>query len=126
MSLKLRTRATLLIAVTFSALLATFLYLTFFVVRKSFEIRTVEEMRSQLQHVLESLPADATAETQQDNTTMPHRHARCRSCRSLGRSCLRQNRRTHRPDAARPAPIYRRAAGDDSGLMMFAASTLMS
>lgn len=61
MSLKLRTRATLLIAITFSALLATFLFLTFFVVKRSFEMRTVDEMRSQLQHILEALPATASS-----------------------------------------------------------------
>jgi signal transduction histidine kinase len=61
MSLKLRTRATLLIAVTFSALLATFLLLTFFVVRNSFERRTVEEMRSQLRAVLQALPVEPTS-----------------------------------------------------------------
>jgi signal transduction histidine kinase len=60
MSLKLRTRATLLIAVTFSALLATFLLLTFIVVRQSFEKRTVEEMRSQLRAIIQELPADPT------------------------------------------------------------------
>jgi signal transduction histidine kinase len=60
MSLKLRTRATLLIASTFSALLATFLLLTFFVVKESFEQRTIEEMRSQLRAVLRALPVTAT------------------------------------------------------------------
>jgi two-component system, OmpR family, heavy metal sensor histidine kinase CusS len=73
MSLKLRTRATLLIAVTFSALLATFLLLTFFVVKRSFESRTIEEMRSQLRAILHELPPDPTPA---DVEQLYHAHGR--------------------------------------------------
>jgi signal transduction histidine kinase len=60
MSLKLRTRAALLIAVSFAALLATFLILTFLAVKSSYEARTIEEMRSQLRAILQEVAKDSS------------------------------------------------------------------
>lgn len=62
MSLKLRTRATIIIAVSFTALLTAFLILTFYTVKHSFEERTVEEMRSQLHEILTPLNDSSTRE----------------------------------------------------------------